>query len=234
MQKRILITGATSGIGLRTAEIMRSKGYRLLLTGRNTEKIEHLANDLVKVERLDVTDYDALSKLSHWVTTHWGGLDVLVNNAGLGIFEPLHQGKIEDWHLMFDTNVKGLLNAVHAFLPTLIQSKGHIVNIGSVASHQVFANSGIYCATKHAVLAISESLRIELSDKIRVTTISPGNVNTPFISHSTNPDMQREYARYFQDGLDPSIIAEEIIHTIESPERAVISEVIIRPNRQIK
>jgi NADP-dependent 3-hydroxy acid dehydrogenase YdfG len=133
-----------------------------------------------------------------------------------------------------DTNVKGMLNGIHVFLPHLIASSGQIINLGSVASHQVFPNSGIYCATKHAVFAISESLRLELADKIRVTTISPGSVNTPFIGKTTNPEMLSNYKDYFAAGLTPDAVAQQIAHALNAPSGSVISEIIIRPARNVK
>lgn len=233
----ILITGASSGIGEATAKALHAKGHKVFLAARSKEKIEELcktlgANSYSMV--LDVTNYTNVQTVVESAIQSMGHIDVLVNNAGLGIFDPIAQGSIDDWHKMFDVNVKGLLNCVHAALPHLIEQKGHIINLGSVASHHVFANSGVYCATKHAVFAISESLRIELPDKIRVTTISPGSVNTPFIDSTKNESLLKDYKSYFAAGMSPELIADTIVYAIETPASAVISEIMVRPNRAIK
>lgn len=237
MKKRILITGASSGIGEATARALHNNGHTLFLVARNTSKLESLKAELgenVFVHALDVKDYAAVQNIVNVAQDKMGGIDVLINNAGLGIFDPVAQGKIEDWHEMFDVNVKGLLNCIHAALPQLIEQKGHIINLGSVASHHVFANSGVYCATKHAVFAISESLRIELPDKIRVTTISPGSVNTAFIDQTKNEALLKDYKSYFAAGMSPEWIADNIRYAVEAPENTVVSEIIVRPNRAIK
>jgi NADP-dependent 3-hydroxy acid dehydrogenase YdfG len=231
----ILITGASSGIGAATAKKLSENGHLLLLASRSKEKLDGLNQRLGGqhvVAALDVCDYNALSSAVNDFSQKNGGLDVLVNNAGLGIFDPMVDGKIEDWHQMVDVNIKGLLNAIHCSLPLLKEAKGHLLNIGSVAAHHVFPNNGVYCATKHAVLAISESLRLELSSELRVTTISPGAVNTPFIDQTNNEDLLKNYKSYFAAGLDPMVIANQIAWAIEAPKEVVLSEIIVRPNKQ--
>lgn len=237
MKKRIIITGASSGIGEATARTLHASGHTLYLVARNTSKLESLKTELserIHVYSADVKDYAAVQTFVQDAIQKMGGVDVLINNAGLGIFDPVAQGKIEDWHEMFDVNVKGLLNCLHVALPHLIEQKGHVINLGSVASHNVFANSGVYCATKHAVFAISESLRIELPDKIRVTTISPGSVNTAFIDQTKNEELLKDYKSYFAAGMSPEWIADNIRYAVEAPENTVVSEIIVRPNRAIK
>lgn len=235
--KNILITGATSGIGRSTANLLAANGYKLFLTGRNLSRFDDLP-ELTRsnsvLHACDVRNYEEVQKAIKTMKDQMGSIDVVINNAGLGFFDQVITGSIEQWHEMVDTNVKGVLNVLHASLPSLIESCGHIINIGSVASHQVFPNSGIYCATKHAVFAISESIRLELSDKVRVTTISPGSVNTPFIEKTTNEKMLGEYRNYFAQGLTPESVAGSILFAIESSKNAVISEVILRPNRAVK
>jgi NADP-dependent 3-hydroxy acid dehydrogenase YdfG len=234
--KNIIITGATSGIGESTARLLASKGYHLLLTGRNESKLTELKTELgenVRIAKMDVRDYKAVKEIIDNAHKEMGSVDVLINNAGLGFFDFVADGKIEEWHEMFETNVKGLLNCLHAALPHLLESHGHVINLGSVASHSVFPKSGVYCATKHAVLAISDSLRLELADKIRVTTISPGAVATAFPDQTTNPVLKAEYQPYFASALPPKIIAENIAWAIECPENVVISEIIVRPSRKV-
>lgn len=235
--KNCIITGASSGIGSATARLLVGKGYRVGLVARSADKLEQLKQELgenAMALPCDVTNYEQVeSVFKQFISAH-GEPDVLINNAGLGYFDTLVGGKIEEWHTMVDVNIKGVLNCIHVALPSLINTKGHVVNLGSLASHQVFPNSGVYCATKHALIAISDSLRLELPDKLRVTTISPGSVDTPFISSTSNPQMLAQYKDYFAAGLRPEMIAEQIAHAIEAPSGSVISEIIIRPNRAVK
>ncbi len=235
--KNIIITGSSSGIGEATAKLLSEKGHRLMLLARNEQKLELLKKEIggsIEVAICDVRDAKRVNEIIVSVNDAWGNVDVLINNAGLGYFDKFANGTIEQWHEMVDVNIKGLLNCIHSSLPFLIESRGQIINIGSVASHQVFANSGVYCATKHAVFAISESIRLELADKVRVTTISPGSVNTPFIDKTTNEEMLNEYKNYFAAGLSPELVAEQILHAINSPLGSVISEIVVRPSRAIK
>ena len=234
MSKRIVITGASSGIGKVTAELLASKGHQVLVSARRADALKDLEaafpGKIISFP-CDVTDVQQVRDMAAFAEKEMGGMDVLLNNAGLGIFDPLVEAKIEDWHTMYDVNVKGLLNCVHAFLPGLRKSKGQVINLGSVASHFVFPNSGIYCSTKHAVLAISESLRVELSNEISVTTISPGAVATPFIDQTKNEELLTNYKPNFASGLDPMTIAEQIAHAIELSDRSVVTEIIIRPRK---
>lgn len=235
MSSVIFITGASSGIGKAAAEKLASQGHRLIITARRKDRLMELQKnypDLVLPIELDVQDSAAVKAAIEAGVEHFGQLDVLVNNAGLGYFDPLVEGSIEQWDTMIDTNIKGLLYCIHAALPHLIASMGHIVNLGSVASHNVFANSGIYCATKHAVWAISESIRTELADKVRVTTISPGSVNTEFVDQTTNKELLKNYKPYFAAGMTSELIADQIAWAVNAPKNAVITEIMIRPNKQ--
>ena len=230
--KNVIITGGSSGIGAATAQLLIEKGHRVHLMGRNQAKLSELKNQLG--ERCsytvgDVRNTEDCAATYSEAKNAMGCVDVLINNAGLGIFDPLKEAKLEDWHEMVDTNIKGILNMIHLTLSELIERKGHVINLGSVASHHVFANSGIYCATKHAVLAISESLKVEHSKHIRITTICPGAVNTPFIHATKNEELLKEYVPNFEKGLDPLNIAAQMVHVIEAPECVNISEIIIRP-----
>ncbi len=232
--KNVIITGASSGIGEALALALDGGGYRLLLSGRNIERLEALSAKLScehEIQVCDVTDSAACAAMINNSKEQWGCLDILINNAGLGFFDPLDKGSLEQWHTMVDVNIKGVLNCLHPALPFLIDSNGHIVNIGSVASHQVFPNSGVYCATKHALLAISDSLRIELNGKVRATTVSPGAVNTDFINKTTNKKLHADMKDYFASAMDPSSIAIQIKHAIESPADCVVNEIIVRPFR---
>lgn len=234
-KKSIIITGASSGIGRALALGLDPEQYLITLVGRNEERLNAIADELTTnhhVHICDVRDAEAVAQMVADTTERFGGVDVLVNNAGLGFFDPLDQGELEQWHTMVDVNIKGVLNCLHAALPSLKRLGGHIVNIGSVASHQVFPNSGVYCATKHALLAISESIKIELMDQVRVTTISPGPVNTDFINKTTNEELQETMREYFATALRPEDVAREIIHAIETPVSVALNEIIIRPTRR--
>ena len=235
MNKTILITGASSGIGAASAKKLHELGHQLILLARRGDALKQLNEELGGKHHLieaDVMDYERIKSKLIPIVEELNGLDAVLNNAGLGVFDPVREGKIEDWHLMVDVNIKGLLNITHITLPLLRSNKGHLLNVGSVASHNVFPNSGVYCATKHAVLAISESIRLELANEVRVTTISPGAVNTAFIDQTSNEDLLKDYKSYFASGMSPEIIAEQITWAIEAPRNVVLSEIMIRPNKQ--
>jgi len=229
----IIITGASSGIGMALAH-QAAKEHRLMLLGRNEKVLKELLAALPGNHRMSICDVTQLEDCKNAVALaqkELGPIDVLINNAGLGYFDPLDQGKLEDWHHMVDVNVKGILSMLHLCLPDLISRQGHIINLGSVASHHVFPDSGVYCATKHAVLAISESIRIELMGKVRVTTISPGAVNTDFINKTHNEDIHAKMKEYFATSMKPETIAKQIMHALNAPKDSVINEILIRPFR---
>ena len=165
------------------------------------------------------------------MTQAWGGMDVVIPNAGIGYFNPLQEAPLEEWHAMVDVNVSGVLSTLHAALPSLVENKGHVINIGSLAARQVFPNSGVYCATKHAVLALSESLRTEFRNDLAVTTINPGAVNTPFIDRTTNEELRANYRPQFDDGMETTYVADAVLFAVESRGRGVVSELTIRPDR---
>jgi NADP-dependent 3-hydroxy acid dehydrogenase YdfG len=232
----VLITGAGSGIGLATARLLVEHGYQLSLSTRSLHKVKEFEGmNGVTVFPCDVRDYAQVKTWIDFARAQHGSVDVLINNAGLGFFDPLVEGKIEEWHEMVDTNIKGVLNCLHASMPHLLESADpRVINIASVAAHAVFPNSGVYCATKHAVLAISDSIRTELAARIKTTTISPGAVSTAFIESTTNEEMKSGLRDYFATGMSPELIAYQILHSLQMPADAVISEIIIRPHREQK
>jgi len=232
--KTILITGASSGIGRATAELLSSENYNVVLVSRNIAKVEEYASKLkgeALVRKADVQDLDAINAIVKEAKEKFGSIDILLNNAGLGYFDRLDEGKMSEWNEMIDTNIKGVLNLIHATLPDLKASRGQIINLGSIASHHVFPNSGVYAATKHAVFAISESIRLELMGEVKVTTISPGAVNTDFIHVTTNKELHASYKDYFATAMHSETIAQQIKHAVEAPDNAVVNEIIIRPFR---
>lgn len=237
MTKIVFITGASSGIGKAAAEHVLKAGHTVFATARSEAALKALARSNPQAFNYavaDVTDVDAMKAAFLKCLESFGRIDVLVNNAGMGIFDPIASGKLDDWHTMFDVNVKGVLTCIHLAVPELRKTRGQLINITSVAAHNVFPNSGVYCSTKHAVLAISEAVRLELGTEIRVTSISPGSVNTAFIDQTRNEELLANYKDYFAAGLSPDDIARQILYTIEAPENQVISEIIIRPNKAVK
>jgi 3-hydroxy acid dehydrogenase/malonic semialdehyde reductase len=218
---RALITGATSGIGKATAEIFASNKINLILTGRRQEKLQEFENFLrakygIEVLSLcfDVQIKSEVEAALNSIPKNWQAIDILVNNAGLAKgLGPIQEGNIEDWEQMIDTNVKGLLYVTRIVAPWMIQAKnGHIVNVGSIAGSQTYPNGNVYCATKHAVVGLSKSMRIDLLPHgIRVTSISPGMVETEFSLVRFAGDKVRAKKAY--EGLQP-LVAEDIADTI--------------------
>ncbi|TET94725.1 MAG: SDR family NAD(P)-dependent oxidoreductase, partial [Candidatus Zixiibacteriota bacterium] len=184
--KIALITGASSGIGAACARKFAEQGVRLILAARRTERLEKLAAELsveTHLIQLDVRDRKAVEKVIYGLPSEWENIDILVNNAGLSRgLHKLHEGNIDSWEEMIDTNVKGLLYVSRAVIPGMVaRGRGHIINIGSIAGHEVYPGGNVYCATKHAVDALSKGMRIDLVDTpIRVSTVDPGLVETEF------------------------------------------------------
>lgn len=234
-KKIIALTGASSGIGKATALALSNSPHMLVLLSRNEKKLNEIAKSLdcpVLVIPADVTNIEEMEKAYESIEEKFGGLDILINNAGVGMFDPIDNAKLNEWHTMIDVNIKGVVNCLHFALPLLKKSlDGQIINVASIAAHQVFPNSGIYCATKHAVGAISKSLHLEMGKQLKITTISPGAVDTAFVDNTTNENMIGDLKKYFAEGLTPDVIAEQIVHCIEQPPNVTISEIIIRPKR---
>lgn len=238
-----LITGASAGIGEACAHAFAAAGYALVLTARRVEKLEALAAELrakhgvsVDVFGLDVRSREAVDALAVANSTRFGGVDVLVNNAGLARgMESLQEGKPEDWDDMIDTNVKGLLYVTRAVLPAMVaRGSGHVINIGSVAGQWVYPKGGVYCATKYAVRALTESLRQDLHGTgIRVTEIAPGMVETDFSKVRFGGDEKRASAVYAgTEPLTPEDIAETVLWCAARPQRVNVQEVTIFPTAQ--
>jgi len=233
--KNVLLTGASSGIGQATAKALCDNGFRVMLAARREDRLQELASNLGENAAYcvcDVTNPENLKKAVQATVEKWGQLDVLINNAGLGKLGPLEETSLEDWQLMMDVNVSGVLNGIHAALPQLVENRGHIINTASVAAHGVFPNAVVYCASKHAVAAISQGLRLELRGRVKVTDISPGAVATEFLNHIDHQATLKNYQENAFGGvvLSPEDVATAILDVLQKPEHVVISEVIIRPN----
>lgn len=233
---RILLTGGSSGIGAATAKALTAAGHRVTMLARNKAALAYVAElcpaESIRFQIVDVTDEQDVKLAVEETIAQWGGIDVCIPNAGLGIFKPLKTAELSDWKKMVDVNIGGVLNTLHACLPSLIENKGHVIQIGSIAARNVFPNSGIYCATKHAVLAISESLRIEFRDELAVTTINPGAVDTSFIDQTKDDELRENYRPQFEQGMQPSFIAEAIAFAVSSGGKGVFSEMTMRPDRR--
>ncbi len=240
MEKRkiVFITGATSGFGKAIAEKFASQKTDCIITGRRAEKLKALAENLqstfgVKILPLvfDVRNREDVFKAIKNLPSEWQNIDVLVNNAGLALGrESFDTASMEDWDIMLDTNVKGLLNVSRAVLPFMIKNKkGHIINIGSTASKEVYPNGNMYCATKHAVEAISKAQRIDLlSHHIKVTALHPGAAETEFSIVRFKGDEEKAKSIYEgYEPLHPNDIAEICYYCTTLPEHVCINDLVV-------
>jgi 3-hydroxy acid dehydrogenase/malonic semialdehyde reductase len=243
MAKIALITGATAGIGEACAELFASENYNLILTGRRLDRLEKLAASLnkkynteVAVCAFDVRDREQVISNFENLPAKWKKVDVLINNAGLSQgLDPIQNGSLDDWDTMIDTNIKGLLYVSRVVSNWMIDNgKGHIVNIGSIAGKEVYPNGNVYCATKHAVDALSKGMRIDLVQHgIRVTAIHPGAVETEFSEVRFKGDKDR--AKKVYDGFEPLVakdIAETILFVVSRPKHVNINDLLIMPTAQ--
>lgn len=240
MQKTILITGATSGIGLATATLLAQHQFKLIITARNEKKLNEIAQKLAKFTSVitacfDVSDRKATEFALHHIAEKYT-IDGLINNAGNAYgLEPVHLGNAEHWDKMMDINVKGLLNVSKCVIPQMVKNKnGHIINVGSLAGYEVYANGTVYCASKHAVKAITEGLRKELNEfGVKVSSINPGLVETNFSMVRFAGD--EEKAKKVYQGFSPlqaNDIAETILFMLQRPQHVNMAEVLILPLAQ--
>ena len=237
--KVVIITGASSGLGEATARRLAKNGAKLMLAARREERLKQLVTDIqkdggtAKYEVIDVTNksqVEALAKAAHQA---YERIDVLVNNAGLMPLSPLDETKVDEWDKMVDVNIKGVLYAIAAVLPIMRQQKsGHIINISSVSGHKVFPGGTVYCATKFAVKAISEGIRLESNGEIRATNISPGAVNTELTNTISHEETAKNVKQMYSIAIDSDAIARAIAYVIEQPGDVDVNEMIIRPIKQ--
>ncbi len=242
-KKTVLITGASSGIGYGCANAFAREGARLILTARRKERLDKFAKELEKNFRaevltiqLDVRNQPAVEKAIQSLPASWQNIDVLVNNAGLSRgLDKLHEGKLEDWEEMIDTNVKGLLYVSRAVIPGMVErKKGTIVNIGSIAGHEVYPGGNVYCASKHAADAITKGLRLDLVDTpIRVCTVDPGLVETEFSIVRFRGNEKRAKAVYENlHALTPADVAEAVLFCATRPPHVQLAQILILPTNQ--
>lgn len=242
MKQIAFITGVTSGIGQACARKFASSGYNLILHGRNQEKLAAMQEELsamgidVLTLSFDVRDRKAAQEAIESLDDHWKRIDVLVNNAGLALgLEKEYEGDFEDWDIMIDTNIKGLLTVTRLVVPGMVErNHGHVINIGSVAGDAAYANGNVYCATKAAVKTLSDGLRIDLAHTaVRVTNVKPGLVETNFSVVRFHGDHQRADQVY--KGIKPLTgedIADVVWYAASAPEHVQIAEVLVLATHQ--
>ncbi|MDM9582370.1 SDR family oxidoreductase [Nostoc sp. GT001] len=235
----VIITGASSGLGEATAKRLAASGAKLMLAARREDRLKELVGAIAKsggtatYQVTDVADCAQMEALAKETLSTYSRIDVLINNAGLMPLSPLDQVKVEEWDRMIDVNIKGVLYGIAAVLPIMRQQKsGHVINLSSVAGHKVFAGAAVYCATKYAVRAISEGLRLESNGEIRSTNISPGAVATELTNTITDQDTAAGINQLYTIAIDADAIARAIAYAIEQPDDVDVNEMIIRPTRQ--
>jgi NADP-dependent 3-hydroxy acid dehydrogenase YdfG len=238
--KVVAITGASSGIGEATALLLAERGAKLVLGARRSDRLEALADRIAAAggaaayARTDVKRRDDLSDLVKLACERYGKLDVLVNNAGIGPISPLDDLRVEEWEEMIDINIKGVLYGIAGALPVFRkQGFGHFVNTASTAGLKIVPTMAVYSATKLAVRAISEGLRQEAGDRLRVTIISPGFVHTDFAESMTNPEVKASVVeKMARIAIPPDAIARAIAFAIEQPADVDVGEIVVRPTAQ--
>lgn len=242
MNKTVLITGATSGIGLGCARKFAENGDHLILTGRNEKRLEEIRKELEEkgtkalILTFDVRDNQKAKQQIDNLPEDWKEIDVLVNNAGLALgLEPEYEGDPNDWEVMIDTNIKGILTMTRLVVPGMVErNRGHIINIGSVAGDAAYAGGNVYCATKAAVKALTDGLRIDVANTaIRVTTLKPGLVETNFSNVRFHGDKERADKVY--QGIKPLTgddIADVAVYAANAPAHVQIAEVLILATHQ--
>jgi 3-hydroxy acid dehydrogenase/malonic semialdehyde reductase len=243
VNKNVFITGASSGIGKACAEAFAKQKANLILTARRIEKLNKLAKKLsgetgvkVKCIELDVRDKKKVYEVASSLDGEWENIDILINNAGLAKgFDKIYEGKTDDWEEMIDTNIKGLLYVTRQLLPLMVaRGEGHIINIGSLAGHEVYPYGNVYAATKFAVNALSRSIRLDVIDKgIKVSSVDPGLVETDFSIVRFSGDEER--AKNVYSGIEPLTaedIAEAVLFCADRPAHVNINEVILTPVAQ--
>ncbi len=237
--KVVLITGASSGIGQATALRLAADGHRVVIGARREDRLTELADKIradggvVDAVRVDVTDRADVAAFVDGAVARHGRVDVIVNNAGVMPLSRLDSLLVDEWDRMVDVNVRGLLHGIAAALPVFQrQDSGHFVTVASIGAHEVVPTGAVYCATKYAAWAITEGLRQEVDPSIRVTTVSPGVVESELAATITEAGAQEMMRTYRAESIPPSAIADAIAYAIDQPEGVDVNELVIRPTRQ--
>ncbi|ADL44029.1 MULTISPECIES: SDR family oxidoreductase [Micromonospora] len=234
-QKVVLVTGASSGIGEATALRLAAEGHAVVAGARRRERLAALAarHDNIRVRRLDVTGRDDVVAFVDSAVAEFGRVDVLVNNAGLMPLSRLDALLVDEWDRMIDVNVRGLLHGIAAVLPVFQrQGSGHLITVASVGAHEVVPTSAVYSATKFAAWAITEGLRLEADPSLRVTTITPGVVESELAESITDPVAREAMRKYRRNAISPDAVARAISYAVGQPADVDVNEIIIRPTRQ--
>ena len=238
--KVVVITGASSGLGEATARFLSAHGASVVLGARRTERVQSLAAELTEkggkaiAVTTDVTDYAQVKKLVDTGIQKFGRIDVIINNAGLMPNSPLERLKIDDWNRTIDVNIKGVLYGIAAALPYMKEQKaGQIINVASVAGLKVRAGGAVYAATKHAVRALSEGLRLEVKPyNIRTTVISPGAVATELPNTITEPDIAETMRKVYEAAIPAESFAQAVAFAMSQPDEVDVNEIVFRPTLQ--
>lgn len=237
--KVVAITGASSGIGEAVAHGLAAAGAKVVLGARRLDRLEAIAADIRKsggeaeIQAIDVSKREDLTRLVKVAQDRFGRLDVLIGNAGLMPLSPLDDLRVDEWDRMIDVNIKGVLYGIAAALPVFrAQGNGHFINVSSVAGHRISPSGAVYSGTKFAVRAISEGLRQEAGDKIRVTIISPGAVESELAETITNSRVKERILEYRKMAMPADAIAAAVAYAIGQPANVDVNEILIRPTAQ--
>lgn len=235
----VVITGASSGIGEATALRLGAEGYRVVLAARRTDRLDEAAARITAgggtavARAVDVTDRDDVKALVDGVVAEFGTVDVFVNNAGVMPLSRLDALLVDEWNQMIDVNIRGLLHGIAAALPQFtIQGGGHFVTVASIGAHEVVATGAVYCASKYAAWAITEGLRQESDPSIRVTTISPGVVESELADVISDPTAREAMRSYRAVAIPADAIASAISYAIGQPPDVDVNEIVVRPAGQ--
>jgi len=233
--KVIAITGASSGIGEAAARELARRGAHVVLGARRTDRLKRLVAEITaaggsaRCRALDVTRLEDVQAFVAFAQAEYGRLDVIVNNAGVMPLSPLAALKIDEWNAMIDVNLRGVLHGIAAALPIMQeQGRGQVINVASTAGHRVWPSAAVYCATKHAVIALSEGLRQE-HDRLRVTVVSPGVTTSELAETTSDAGIKVWLEDFRQVAIPADAVARAIAYAVEQPDDVDVSEVIVRP-----
>lgn len=234
--KVVVVTGASSGIGEATARLLAQQGAHVVIGARRVERLQALASSIrseggsVEVQALDVTQLEEMQSIVDLALTRYGRLDVVVNNAGLMPLSPLEALKVDEWNRMIDVNIRGVLHGIAAGLPVMRkQGAGQFINIASIGAYSVTPTASVYCATKYAVRAITEGLRLEVGGDIRVTLVSPGVTESELADTITDVGAREFMKDYRRVSIPASAIAQSILYAISQPAEVDVNEIVVRP-----